>query len=147
MLYGHRLFEHTRRCNLTAWTGQTAQRMRSRLCCSALMMASWAGQPPLHRVTEVLSTPGPVSGLRLSAVLRMQQEIFANLQVPSTRPDVIALSAAGKERREDAAPMEPEVVYSESACAMLGFDVDAVSGQDVAVVTDQECLVYLRRPL
>ena len=43
--------------------------------------------------------------------------------------------------------MAPEIVYSEDACAMLGFDVDAVAGQDVAVVTDQECLVYLRRPL
>ena len=37
------------------------------------------------------------------------------------------------------------MVYREEASAMLGFDVDALSGQDVAMVTDQECLVYMRR--
>ena len=59
----------------------------------------------------------------------------------------LRLGTAGQERRKAAAPLEPDVVYRELASAMLGFDVDAVTGQDVAVVTDQECLVYLRRPL
>lgn len=46
---------------------------------------------------------------------------------------------------KDGALLELDVVYREDASAMLGFDVDALSGQDIAVVTDQECLVYMRR--
>ena len=56
-------------------------------------------------------------------------------------------SVAGKNSGGRGAALELEVVYREEASAMLGFDVDAVSGQDIAVVTDQECFVYLRRSL
>ncbi len=52
------------------------------------------------------------------------------------------LRCAGK----DGALLELEVVYREDASAMVGFDVEALSGQDIAVITDQECLVYMRRP-
>ena len=42
-----------------------------------------------------------------------------------------------------------DVVYREDGGSMLSFDVVSMSGQgqDVAVVTDQECLVYLQRPI
>ena len=57
------------------------------------------------------------------------------------------LLCAGNTRGEGGALQELDVVYREEASAMLGFDVDALSGQDIAVVTDQECLVYMRRSL
>lgn len=42
---------------------------------------------------------------------------------------------------------EAEVVYREDG-SMLSFDLISMSGQgqDVAIVTDQECLVFLQRP-
>ena len=44
---------------------------------------------------------------------------------------------------------EAEVVYREDGGSMLSFDLVSVSGQgqDLAVVTDQECLVYLQQPV
>lgn len=44
---------------------------------------------------------------------------------------------------------EADVVYREDGGSMLCFDLVSVSGQgqDVAIVTDQECLVYLQRPM
>lgn len=44
---------------------------------------------------------------------------------------------------------EADVVYREDGGSMLSFDAISLSGQgqDVAVVTDQECLVYLQRPV
>ena len=60
-------------------------------------------------------------------------------------PSRSVCTVAGRGSGKNGAALEPEVSYREEAVAMLGFDVDAVSGQDVAVVTDQECLVYMRR--
>ena len=43
---------------------------------------------------------------------------------------------------------EADVVYREDGGSMLCFDVlSGPQGQDVAIVTDQECLVYLQRPM
>ena len=57
------------------------------------------------------------------------------------------LCCVGESCGKSGAQLQLDVVYREEASAMLGFDVDALTGQDIAVVTDQECLVYMRRSM
>lgn len=43
--------------------------------------------------------------------------------------------------------MGAQVLYQEAASSIRTFDVEAASGQGLFAATEQECLVFIQRPV